>query len=369
MAVVVALGCDAQDQCVFFQLHCSYLCTVADITNLLAAFPPKGLEIRTDRSRFNVDSAVMEASERICDWLRKCYSADADHALGNLANRFRREIVYSADSEAFYALQRLQTDQIAKISPGIYSQSGYRVLIKPTPQKANRESLVLLWRNDGQQHDLRDFLILPYGCLPFSVEEPRTIHFVHQGVDIRDQYGNLLSTSISRSVTLPMSVILVALTGTPICESILELWERETGLWYRDAVFTNTRGGTPPSTAAPDNPIAATYYDGRQHASNITGDSKKTQVSSLKAMMPLQKGDMAWLFDHFLKEYYPADQSKVCVFDDPNGVVSNVESMWDKLQRSVLHLSRGKLYADSTVGFSKWENTETTPIIAGFWQC
>lgn len=333
MYVIVICGHDDAGHFTYVQRELDDFCVINDIPNLLAWFPSTELSdasFNSDRSWFYASSAVMDATLRISEWLQQCYKADGDHIFNSLARRFQKEVVYRRDPEAFYVLHRLQLDQIAKMKLADFEESGDQIVIKPSPLMNNRESLALQWCSNDTHYFLRDALILQEGCLPFSIDDLRTVHFVRQGIDIRDQHGTSLAVTRMRPVTVPISFVLITLPD-PVREGLLALWENETGLSRREGVLVNASIWKV-SKATSEEAIPATHFEGRKANFNFVGDSKQKTKSSLESLMPLQRGDMAWLFDRFLNEAYPAAQSRVNVSNDPEDIVTDLASIWDKLQ-------------------------------------
>ena len=147
-------------------------------------------------------------------------------------------------------------------------------------------------------------LCLPPHCLSTNAKaDPRYIHFVADGTDIRNAKGVTLQEP-ANTCTLSLSQIQLMLKGD-LKGALLALWERETKFGLDNAESTAT------TTLRPHYPFEA-FTPAENARTNLEMDVCSCGVSihesfrtrRIREALPIQPGDHLWLFHKFLEEHY-----------------------------------------------------------------
>lgn len=308
---------------------------VRDIPNLLSLFLNDDIRPDIDEWR-NVPVAIDAAASNLLKWIEEKFLKDLRQPQQQIIERVPtefQELLHTKDPQLAYAMRRIQIDE--EVISEIYERNGQAVKIQAAQFSAfERDRLVFKWQHSEQEYDIKG-LYLPRGCLPIFPGETRTIHFVPEGIDIRDSSGRSMSTSGIRRVTLPLSNLVSTLVDNPLKTEFIQLWERETGLQCDDVLFSAdiVQPATPDSALSHNvsQVIPKSFFTGRSEPFDSTQGQKKLKINKLQKLLPFQPGDAGWLINRFLEQYYP-NGGEVNLVHHTDELFNDVQSMWVNLQ-------------------------------------
>lgn len=159
-------------------------------------------------------------------------------------------------------------------------------------------------------------LCLPPHCLSANVKaDPRCIHFVADGIDIRNTKGVTLKEP-ANTCTLSLSQIRLMLKGD-LRDALLALWERETKISLDNAGSTANFVDTDPNVTAattlrPRYPVEAFIpAENARPALEMDVGSRVVDIYGsvharrIREALPIQPGDYLWLLHKFFEKQYP----------------------------------------------------------------